>query len=122
MSQPPAVDLATLPEYFAQGDYIQAVLVQLEKDFLTSGLEFTLTAPPPDSFETLIGTFEKVIAHTITRHPENFAQLLYRIDVSPAQIENCARTFPGKTYTQQLAALLLLRELQKIILRKHYRS
>lgn len=122
MSQPPAIDFAVLPGYLTQEEYLREVLTQLEKDFQTSGLAFTIPSPLPGSFEALLDWFEQELGQLLSRSPESLAQLLYRIDITPAQIRKYTAELPGKTYTQQLGAVLLLRELQKIVLRKFYRG
>jgi hypothetical protein len=48
--------------------------------------------------------------------------LLYRIDVSELQIKKLSREKPENEMNEIMAELIIKRELQKVVIKEHYRN
>lgn len=117
ISLPKQDELAQYPKW---QEYLQPVIAQLEKDFQTSGLEWN---PGINSASDYFSLSEKLIPHInrlLDRHYESLLQLLYRVDISEAQLKKAVSLYPEKPYPQMLAELIILRELYKVLLRTRY--
>lgn len=100
--------------------FIGPVILQLEKDFQTSGLPWdesiAVAADYPELYRRLLPCIENLLE----RHFESLFQLLYRIDIPESFLKRSAQVFPEKTFPQQVTELIIMRELHKVILQQHY--
>ncbi len=101
-------------------DFFMAFMIQLLKDFEGAGAALEERAIIPRELSELT----QFLAAQIKRVDRNglLNGLLYRIDLSEAQIKIAASKQPDLSYEEILADLIIRRTLQKVILRKKFTS
>lgn len=110
-------ELSVFPKW---QEMLLPVLAQLEKDFQTSGLEWKAEIHLAKNYSEL---FELLLPHIhflLDRHSEQLMQLLYRVDIPENQLKKSAQVFPEKSFPQLVTELIILRELHKTLIFKHY--
>jgi hypothetical protein len=95
---------------------------QLKKDFVGSGLNGDFAMTLEQDYDLI---FKKVIDEIDkagrTAHSK-LTGLLYRIDVSELQIKKLSREKPENEMNEIMAELIIKRELQKVVIKEHYRN
>ena len=117
MSELPDISMGiSKPELF------EKFKLQLNKDFENCGLsgEFSINLIPDYNFiaEVLTCEVEKINKSSSGKLNE----LLYRIDISEAQIKKAFNLNPDISLNEIIAGLIVKRELQKIVIKEHYKS
>ncbi|MDR2222039.1 MAG: hypothetical protein LBE34_04775 [Flavobacteriaceae bacterium] len=95
-------------------ELMQQMLKQLNKDFqlaVDTSIEFTSTSPDALANEVLL-CLEKIATNAVSK----FSSLLYRIDVSEAEVD-AIKGVSFEEYLQQITFLILKREFQKVYIR-----
>lgn len=111
-----------LEKYSEWQEMLVPVTAQLEKDFLSTGLDWDNTLNNTTTYPELFQKLLPAITRLIDQKFEQFAQLLYRVDISEAQVNKAGQLYPEKNFPELATELLILRELHKVIIRKYYRS
>lgn len=96
--------------------------IQLKKDFDNCGLE-------GDFANSLVPDFNLILA-SVTAQAEKINktssgklnELLYRIDISEAQIKKAVNLKPDISLNIVIAELIIKRELQKIVIKEHFKN
>lgn len=110
---------AHLKRFALRIDLLEQVVTQLNKDFQLSGFEVNFTGNEADAYQELSHQLNPVIDYMLEHQTERFWSLLYGIDLNEAQVRKAL--FGDELNTlQQLTDLILMRELQKVVLRNHY--
>lgn len=109
-------DLPALPQVIQDQKLLKEVIAQLEKDLSEShpdlhSLQFT-------SVDDLLETVADVLWELHSRSQQNVFNLLYRIDLPESKVQETVSS-DGFDWNL-LAELILKRELQKVILRRHF--
>jgi|GEM_PF-787839 len=120
MSDPLLPKDEQLPALLDQTEWQELLLAQLEKDFQTSGLDLPPALRAAQGFPALCEALLPVITLLLSRRTETFAQLLYRIDLSETQIKKAGAKTPEIDFPTLITRLIVLRELQKIVIRKRF--
>jgi hypothetical protein len=95
---------------------------QLRKDCEGAGMPLDSESLLPCQFEELKHFLTQFIFESGKNQSSQLPQLLYRIDVSEAQIKKYGQNYPALSFESIIVELIIKRELQKIILRKRYSS
>lgn len=119
MPELPLPELRDLPSFSQWQEYFGDVVRQLEKDFSTTGLD-PASIPETGTYPDLFTGLLPVITRLIDQRFEQFAQLLYRVDISEAQLKKAARLYPGRSFPELATELIILRELHKVLIRRRY--
>lgn len=101
--------------YLSDKTIFRELILQIRKDFESSGISIKLVLNKRYSFDELRTILEDVFLKT---GATAMFQLLYRVDVSEQQLQKGMPT-PGID-TKLIAELVIKRELQKVVLRKFY--
>lgn len=110
-------ELAVFPKW---QEYLAAVIAQLQKDFATSGLDWNENADAATGYPDL---FQKLLPHIhflLDRHSEQLMQLLYRVDIPEEALKKAALRYPEKSFPELVTELIILRELHKTLIFRHY--
>ena len=103
-------------------DLFEKFKQQLKKDFEGSGLDgdfaLELIADYASIHSKLTLEIEKVNKLAVSK----LTGLLYRIDVNETQIRKLSNERPGSNMNEIISELIIKRELQKIIIKEHYRN
>lgn len=103
--------------YLTKKSIFRELILQLRKDFESSGISIKLLLNKRYSFDELRVILEDAF---LNAGATAMFQLLYRVDVSEQQLQKGMPT-PGID-TKLIAELVIKRELQKVVLRKVYSS
>ena|GEM_PF-5334009 len=90
-------------------------LAQLAKDMRSNGLESTWAADAP--IEMILPQLESDVRTFSQREPERFSSLLYTVDVPETRVRDAYGT---PQPFRAMAELLLMRCLQKVVLRRRF--
>ena len=103
-------------------EIIQLGLEQLKKDFVLAGIEFNEKRAGKVDFPAALRWVEAVVKDLSTKNPDRLRNLLYRIDLEEWRIQKTARESVDLPFEKLVAELILMREIQKVVIRKHYRD
>jgi hypothetical protein len=102
-------------EFLSRKDLLRSLVLQIRKDFDSAGIPIHLLLNKKYSFEEL----NKLVSDAFMQAGATaMFNLLYRVDVSEKQLHQGMPT-PGID-PDLVAALVIKRELQKVVLRKLY--
>lgn len=113
-------DLVQVNNQLTRKDLFNAFKFQLAKDFVQSNY-------PADFVEALepdYGRIHEKIVFELQRAEKradaNLMTLLYRIDISEAQLKKYLGEQPNQNHLTTIADLIIKRVLQKVVIRKYY--
>lgn len=109
-------DLPALSHLLTDTKLLSEVIAQLEKDLGESHSD--LESLQYSNVEDLIETVADILWELHSRSQENLFNLLYRIDLPETRVQETVNS-EGFEWNV-LAELILKRELQKVVLRRHY--
>lgn len=113
------MDSQEVNTYLAEADILDLFMKQLVKDFQGAGL--------PAALE-LSSAEPAAIRHSVKRAVEMISRggqdplqrLLYRIDISEAQLVRYKNSNPERGFEEVVSELIIMRVLQKVILKKRF--
>jgi hypothetical protein len=115
-------DLPDLKNQLSSKDLFDAFKRQLIKDFEQSNF-------PADFAETLEPNYRDIhekIAHELQRNEKrtgfSIMQLLYRIDISEAQLKKYLNQSKNENHYNVIAELIIKRVLQKVVVKRYYKD
>ncbi len=115
-------DLPTINNQLTSKELFDAFKVQLAKDFQQSNLpaDFIVNLEPEYT------SLHEKIAGELQRHEKktdfNLMNLLYRIDISEAQLKKYLNENKDENYFNVLAELIIKRVLQKVVVKQYYKN
>ena len=116
------MNFTDLTPYFNKLDIIQATADQIIKDFEMFGLEIKFSGNPYNAYEELFDQAEPHIRKLIDSNQQKFIGILYRIDLSDTQVKKAMNDNSSGTFSEVITDLIIKRELQKVVIRNHYKS
>ncbi len=111
-----------LSPYFNKLDIIKDTANQIIKDFDMFGMEIKFSGNAYNAYEELFDQIEPHINQLINSNQPKFMGILYRIDLSDEQIKNAVTQNSSESFSEIVTDLIIKRELQKVVIRKHYKS
>lgn len=108
-----------VPAYLATEDLFMLFKRQLKKDFEGAGLDGSFADQLPAAWEGLKLELMEALAD-VHRSAAGIQGLLYRVDISEAQIEHYKLRHRGVYFEEVIAELIAKRVLQKVILKKRF--
>jgi hypothetical protein len=112
------MDLATVNDKIQANQFLNETTFQLEKDFLSVGVNFDITKPVKD-YKQLFSFTANLVNALNEQDPKRIVNLLYRIDLSEEKVQNEMKN-TMLTFSELLAELIVKRELQKVIIKNYY--
>jgi len=112
------MDLATVNAKIKGNHSLIETTLQLEKDFLTVGINFDIAKPVMD-YKHLFSFTTNLVNALNEQDPKRIINLLYRIDLSEEKVQ-AEMQISTLTFSELLAELIVKRELQKVILKNYY--
>lgn len=112
----------TITHQLNSADLFHAFKVQLAKDFAQSNFpaDFIKTLEP--SYELLLQKIATELQHNEKRTDSTIMHLLYRIDISEAQLKRYLTESNNENYFLVLAELIIKRVLQKVVVKQYYKN
>ncbi|MDQ3046517.1 MAG: hypothetical protein M3R27_03145 [Bacteroidota bacterium] len=111
-----------LSPYINRIDLIRESAAQLIKDFEMFGLEIKFSGNAYEAYEEL---FDQVVPHMdqlINSNRSKFLGILYRIDISDEQVKKAVDNNSSEPFSHIITDLIIRRELQKVVIRNHYKK
>jgi len=112
------LNISDLSPYINRLDIIRQTAEQIIKDFNIVGIEITFSGDPYSAYSELYCQIEPEIDKLLKFNKLN--SLLYRIDISEAQINKTIKNNPVHQLSRVITDLIIKRELQKVVIRSHY--
>jgi hypothetical protein len=108
--------------YTQKPELLQQTAEQLIKDFGSIGIHITFSGNSFSAYAELSGQVQPHIERLLLHEKQKFISLLYRVDLSETQIQKATREQPLSFFPQLITDLILKRELQKVVIRNHYKA
>ncbi len=108
--------------YFDKAEYLNATAEQIRKDFDLHGMEIKFSGNSENAYNELLYQIVPHIARLIESNYKKLLDLLYRIDVNERKVSGIVSDGSAESLAEAIADLIIKRELQKIVVRKHYKS
>ena len=105
--------------YLVQENLFDLFKRQIKKDFGSCSLDTEFTNELPIDMDPLKASIQKEL-HSLLKNNLQLSALLYRIDISEAQIKNYEAKNKNLSFEEILAELIIKRILQKVILKKRF--
>jgi hypothetical protein len=116
------MNFTDLSKYFNQLDLIKATADQIIKDFEMFGMEIRFSGNAYNAYEELFDQIEPHIKKLIDSNRSKFMGILYRIDLNDEQVKKAVNENSSEPFSAIITDLIIKRELQKVVIRKHYKS
>ena len=116
------MNLTNISQYFNRLDLIKDVANQIIKDFDMFGLEIKFSGNAYNAYEELFEQIEPHINQLISLNQQKFMSILYRIDVNEEQIKKAVSENSSESFSAIVSDLIIKRELQKVVIRNHYKK
>jgi hypothetical protein len=116
------MNFTDLAPYFNKLDVIKETANQIIKDFDMFGIEIKFSGNAYNAYDELFEQIEPHINKLISSNQQKFMGILYRIDLSDEQIKKALKENNSESFSEILSDLIIKRELQKVVIRNHYKS
>ncbi len=95
---------------------------QIQKDFGEFNLEINFSGKAELFYTELFDQMRVKVEELISYNMSSFLHLLYRIDISEAQISLYEREMSEVEYSEMITELIIHRELKKVVTRDFFRQ
>jgi hypothetical protein len=102
---------------FANERLRYAFAEQLKKDFISAGADPAMLDPVPFEYDLLVAWTEDLLVK-MRKTPGGIQPLLYRVDISESQLKK--NYVAGRKAEHTIAALIIKRILQKVVIRLRF--
>lgn len=116
------MNFSDLTPYINRLDLIKDTANQLIKDFDMFGMEIKFSGNAYNAYEELFEQIEPHIKKLIETNQSKFMGILYRIDVSDVQIKKAVNENASESFSAIVTDIIIKRELQKVVIRNHYKK
>jgi hypothetical protein len=114
------MEFTNVAQYLNRLDLIKDTANQIIKDFDMFGMEIKFSGNQYNAYEELFDQIEPHINKLINNNQAKFMGILYRIDLSDEQIKKAVNENTSESFSEIITDLIIKRELQKVVIRKHY--
>ena len=109
-----------IEKYFNDHFFINATLLQLEKDFSECGLQIEFQNRNYQGIDELIQHIAPALENIMTKNFSSYLNLLYRIDLPESRIRKETGLRSNEPLNFIIAELIIKRELQKVVIKEMY--
>jgi hypothetical protein len=117
-----AADLSNFTDQFSSKELFDAFKVQLAKDFEQSNFPTEFIGGLAPEYDGILEQISLELQRSESRADAHIQPLLYRIDISEAQLKKYVSKSSTENHFQVLAELIIKRILQKVVLRLYYKK
>lgn len=96
--------------------------MQLVRDFQQSNFPVDFVKDLEPDYTTILARIESELQRSEQRADFNIMHLLYRIDISEAQLKKYLSADKNKSYFPVIAELIIKRVLQKVVVKQFYKN
>lgn len=115
-------DLPAINNQLTSKELFDAFKVQLVKDFQQSNLPADFVVNLEPEYTSLHEKIVFELQRNEKRTDFNLMNLLYRIDISEAQLTRYLNENKSKNYFSVIAELIIKRVLQKVVVKQYYKN
>ena len=115
-------NLSSLKNQLSSKDLFDAFKTQLAKDFEESNFPADFAAALEPDFISIHEKITSELQRSGNNSDSNLLRLLYRIDISDAQLKKYFNRNKTESQLNVIAELIIKRVLQKVVLRQFYKS
>lgn len=115
-------DLPNPKNRLSRKDLFDAFKRQLVKDFEQSNFPTGFAEGLEPNYTRIHEKIVLELQRNENRSDSNVMQLLYRIDISEAQLKKSLNELRGENYFNVIAELIIKRVLQKVVVRQYYKN
>ena len=115
-------ELPDLNTGISKPDLFEKFKLQLQKDFENCGLDGKFAINLIPDYEFIFNAVNFEVEKINKSQPNKLNELLYRVDISEQQIKKAFNQNSNTTLNEIIADLIIKRELQKIVIKEHYKS
>lgn len=115
-------DLPDIRNQLSSKDLFDAFKMQLAKDFEQSNFPIDFVEALEPDYSTIHEKLAFELQRSSNRTDVNVMQLLYRIDISEAQLKRYLSKNNDGNYFNVIAELIIKRVLQKVVIRQYYKN
>lgn len=107
-------------KYRRQISYLRRVVEQIQKDFQIFDFDIRFSGDVEGAYDELFAQIRPIVGELLNSDPERLMNLLYRIDLNETELRRAA----GEQidFLEYLVDKILSRELQKVVLREHFKN
>ncbi len=95
---------------------------QIQKDFGEFNIEILFSGKAEYFYTELFDQMKLHVDNLLSSNMASFMHLMYRIDISEAQIAMYEKEMPEADYSEMITELIIHRELKKVITRDYFRQ
>ncbi|MFT5184030.1 MAG: hypothetical protein ACI84C_001158 [Flavobacteriales bacterium] len=110
-----------LAVHLDQSEIVVLVKEQVDRDFHFFSLVVNWSEED-SSAKALWSSLANLVEYLMEKDKNRLMQVIYRIDLAEGELTEVLTDFSIEDVNGRIASLILFRELQKVILRKHYSS
>jgi hypothetical protein len=114
--------LLSLKNQISQKELFEAFQAQLARDFEQCNLSAEFVAGLKPDYHSILERITRELHQHEKKTDFNIMNLLYRVDISEAQLSRYLHENKEVNYLTVIAELIIKRELQKVVMKRHYRS
>jgi hypothetical protein len=115
-------DSLTLRNQLRSKDLFDAFKMQLVKDFQQSNFPADFVADLEPEYRSIHAKIAGELQRNEKRTDFNLMHLLYRIDISEAQLKKYLGDNKDESYFNVIAELIIKRVLQKVVVKQYYKN
>ena len=115
-------DLVHVNEQLSSKDLFDSFKLQLAKDFQQSNFESNFIKDLKPDYANIIEKIVLELQRSDKRADSDILQLLYRIDISEAQLKKYLNKDNNKNHWMLMAELIIKRVLQKVVTKRFYKK
>lgn len=115
-------DLLNIRNQLRHKDLFEKFKVQLAKDFEQSNFSAEFVAGLEPDYSTILEIIARELKRNEKKSETNLMQLLYRVDISEAQLKSYLNERGEDDHFNILAELIIKRVLQKVVIKQYYKG
>jgi len=115
-------DLPTIKNQLSSNELFEAFKMQLVRDFQQSNFPVDFVKDLEPDYTTIHARIVSELQYSEQRADFNIMHLLYRIDISEAQLKRYLSEAKNEQYFNVIAELIIKRVLQKVVVKQYYKN
>jgi hypothetical protein len=115
-------NLPNIKNQLSSKDLFDAFKMQLTKDFEHSNFPADFVAALEPNYSAILQKIASELQRDTKKSDSKIMQLLRRVDISEAQLRKYLSENSNETYFNVIAELIIKRVLQKVVIKRHYKT
>lgn len=107
-------------KYRRQISFLRRTVEQIQKDFQIFDFDIRFSGDSEAAYDEFFAQIRPIVDGLLNTDPERFMSLLYRIDLDESEMRRAASEHAD--FLEFICHKILERELQKVVLREHFKN